>query len=51
MRAEKSIKLDPANSVLGYEVGDEIHLGEADFARIVDAFLAEVEKKFLPAGG
>jgi hypothetical protein len=51
MCAEKSIKLDPAKSVLGYDVGEEIHLREADFARIVDAFLAEVEQKFLPTGG
>ncbi len=46
MRAEKSIELDPVKSVLRYES----RLREADFARIVDAFLADVEKKFLPAG-
>lgn len=47
MTAEKSTKLSPANSLLKYEVGDEIKLSEADFAMLSKAFFAEVEAKFL----
>lgn len=45
--ADKQIKLDPAKSVLGYAVGDEIRLGEDDFIRLAKAFFAEIEAKFL----
>ena len=44
---DKSIKFDPAKSVLKYKVGDEITLTEADFVRLSDAFFAEIESKFV----
>ena len=44
--AEKSIKLVPEQSVLGYEFGDAIALDEEQFTRIADAFFAEIERKF-----
>jgi hypothetical protein len=54
MQAEKTIKMNPSKSVLGYEVGDEIRVGQADFARLSDAYFAEIETRFTedtsPAG-
>ncbi|MBI3243400.1 MAG: hypothetical protein HYZ49_14015 [Chloroflexi bacterium] len=47
MRADKTIKFDPAKSVLKYKVGDEIKLNQADFLLIYKAFFAELESKFL----
>ncbi|MFY9607683.1 MAG: hypothetical protein WAU45_03605 [Blastocatellia bacterium] len=47
MCADKTIKFDPAKSVLKYRVGDEIKLNEADFILLSSAFLAEVERKYL----
>jgi hypothetical protein len=45
--ADKSIKLKPEHSVLGYAVGDAIALSESDFLLLSDAFLAEIESKFV----
>jgi hypothetical protein len=47
MGADKTIKYEPAKSVLKYQVGDEIKLNEADFHLLYKAFLAEIESKFL----
>jgi hypothetical protein len=47
MCADKTIKFDPAKSVLKYRVGDEIKLNEADFVRLAAAFFAEIESKYL----
>lgn len=47
MCADKTIKFEPAKSVLKYEVGDEIKLNEADFLLIYKAFFAEIESKYL----
>jgi hypothetical protein len=47
MGADKTIKFDPAQSVLKYEVGDQIELHEADFILLYRAFFAEIESKFL----
>jgi hypothetical protein len=44
---DKTIKYDPAKSVLKYKVGDEINLNEAQFMLIYKAFFAELESKFL----
>jgi len=44
--AEKSIKLVPERSVLGYEFGAAIALDEEQFTRIADAFFAEIERRF-----
>lgn len=45
--ADKSIKSDPAKTVLKYEVGDKIRLTEQDFMLIFEAFFAEIERKFV----
>ncbi len=47
MCADKTIKFDPAKSVLKYGVGDEIKLNEADFILLSSAFFAEIESKYL----
>jgi hypothetical protein len=47
MTADKTIKLDPASSVLKYQVGDEIKLNEADFLAISNAYFPEIESKYL----
>jgi hypothetical protein len=46
MSVDKTIRMNPAKSVLKYEVGDEIRVSEADFARISEAFFADIESKF-----
>ncbi len=46
MAADKTIKLDPAKSVLGYEVGDEIELSEGDFTLLSKGFFAEIENRY-----
>ena len=46
MTLDKTIKWNPANSVLGYKAGDRIRLSEADFALLADAYFAEIEKRF-----
>ena len=46
MQAEKTIKMNPATSVLGYDVGDEIRVSQADFGRLSDAYFAEIEAKY-----
>ena len=45
LAADKTIKLRPDTSVLGYRVGDEIKLGEAELTRLADAFFTEIERK------
>jgi len=47
MCADKTIKFDPAKSVLKYRIGDEVKLMEADFIRLSSAFFAEIESKYL----
>jgi hypothetical protein len=47
MCADKTIRFDPAKSVLKYRVGDEIKLNEADFILLSSAFFAEIESKYL----
>lgn len=47
MCADKTIKYNPAKSVLKYRVGDEIKLNEADFILLSSAFFAEIEGKYL----
>ena len=45
--ADKSIKMDPAKSVLGFRAGDDIGLTEAEFLRLFEAFFSEIEAKYL----
>jgi len=47
MSADKTIKLDSANSVLKYQLGDEIKLNESDFVALSSAYFAEIESKYL----
>lgn len=47
MCADKTIKFDPAKSVLKYKVGDEITLNEEDFILICKAFFIEIVSKYL----
>jgi hypothetical protein len=47
MGTDKTIKIDPAQSILKYKVGDEIKLNEAHFVLLGNAFFAEIESKFL----
>ncbi len=44
--ADPQIRLDPAHSVLGLEVGAPITLTLQQYRRISDAFLREIENKF-----
>jgi hypothetical protein len=46
MTADKTVKYKPEQSVLKYEIGDTIALSDPDFARLADAFFAEIEKKY-----
>jgi hypothetical protein len=46
LAADKTIRLKPEKSILGLKVGDEIKLTEADFRRLADAFLAEIESRY-----
>jgi len=47
LRADSTIKYDPATSVLKHHVGDEITVDEAGFLLVLDAFLADIERKFV----
>lgn len=47
LRKDSTIKYDPATSVLKYHVGEEIRLDEAGFLLLLEAFLAELERKFV----
>jgi hypothetical protein len=44
--ADKTLRVKPAASVLGYEVGDEIKIGEEDFRRLAEGFLAEIAGRY-----
>jgi len=46
MGSDKSIKLEPSESLLKYELGEQIELDENDFNLLARAFLAEIERKF-----
>jgi hypothetical protein len=45
--ADKTIKLKPEQTALHLEIGDAIVLTEADFARLANAFFAEIEARFV----
>ena len=46
LAADKTIKYTPETSVLKLRVGDEIRLDDAQFHRLLEAFLAGIEKRF-----
>ena len=47
--ADKSIKHDPAKSVLKYEPGDKLSLTSDGFDRLAAAFFAEIERRYAAA--
>lgn len=46
LAADNTIRLKPEESILGLNVGDEIALTEADFRRLADGFLTEIESRY-----
>ncbi len=44
---DKGIKLRPDASILGHDAGDAVSVRGADFARLSDAFFAELELRFV----
>lgn len=47
MGTDDTIKPDPAKSVLQYQTGDEIRLNETNFIKLSNAFLNEIESKYV----
>ena len=47
MGSDPTINYVPEQSILHYREGDEIRLGEHDFALLADAFLTEIVEKFV----
>jgi hypothetical protein len=47
LRANNVIKLVPAESVLGLEIGEPIRLSAAQLARLAEAYLAELDTRFV----
>jgi len=45
-KGDKSVKLVPAKTVLGQEIGDQVRITEAEFVRLSDAYFAEMERRF-----
>ena len=45
--ADKTIKYDPAKSVLKYKIGNEIKLDAAAFTKLYKAYFAKIESKYL----
>ncbi len=46
LTADKTIKYDPAKSVLGYQIGDDIALTADDFERLSTAFIDTIVTKY-----
>jgi hypothetical protein len=46
LKADTQIQLDPAKSVLGLKVGDDIRLNAHQFAKLAEAFFSEIERKY-----
>jgi hypothetical protein len=43
---DKTIKYDPAKSILGLQIGDEIRITKFGYSALSGAFLAEIEAKY-----
>lgn len=50
LTADKTIKYRPETSVLKLGIGDDIALDAAQFRRLLDAFLSEIERRFPDPG-
>ena len=46
LQKDKTIKQNPATSVLGLKVGEPIRLRKDDFSRLADAYFDEIERKY-----
>jgi len=46
MTTDSTIKMKPENSVLKFKVGDEIKISASAFAKLSEAFFADMHKKF-----
>jgi hypothetical protein len=46
LTADKTIKYEPETSVLGLAVGDRVTIDQSGFARLAEAYFAEIEKRF-----
>jgi hypothetical protein len=46
MAADKTIRMKPGESLLTYDVGDEIRLSKDDFRLLANGFFAEIESKY-----
>jgi hypothetical protein len=46
MTADKTIKMKPENTLLGYGYDDQIALTDKEFAKLAGGFFAELQKKF-----
>lgn len=44
---DRTVHLDPETSVLGHRPGDPVRLTEEQFAELAEAFLEEVEKRYV----
>jgi hypothetical protein len=44
---DPQIRMPPERSVLGYAAGDEIRLDPDSFTRLSEAFLDEIERRYL----
>ena len=47
MSTDKTIKYDPAKSVLKHKIGEEVKVNEKGFMLLSAAFFAEIENKYL----
>ena len=47
MRVNNVVRFVPEQSVAKVDIGDRIRLTEAQYERLADAFLADIEKKFV----
>jgi len=46
LTADKTIKYDPGNAVLGLPLGEPFRLSETQFVELAEAFFAELERRF-----